>query len=134
MLFDGRCDVSKCTFQHDTATLRALAETLHAKLIVRQRELKDAANTNEAVPKTTYPSRPPPKPPYSFLHNCNILLKNFLFTICKLYTISVVFNSFSNVASNENEQHFWIVNGEKYAPPKNYGHQHTSMMLKLKHG
>ena len=44
------------------------------------------------------------------------------------------FNSFSNVASNDNEQHFWIVNGEKYAPPKNYGHQHTSMMLKLKHG
>lgn len=44
------------------------------------------------------------------------------------------FRSFSNVASNENEQHFWIVNGQKYAPPKNYGHQHTSMMLKLKHG
>ena len=41
---------------------------------------------------------------------------------------------FINVATNDNKQHYWIVNGEKYAPPENYGHNYTSMMLKLQHG
>jgi hypothetical protein len=44
------------------------------------------------------------------------------------------FNKFVNVATNDNKQHYWIVNGEKYAPPENYGHNYTSMMLKLQHG
>ena len=51
-----------------------------------------------------------------------------------IFKLFIFFNKFVNVATNDNKQHYWIVNGEKYAPPENYGHNYTSMMLKLQHG
>lgn len=44
------------------------------------------------------------------------------------------YNAFSNISSNKNDQHFWIVNGQKYSPPELYNHTYTSMRLKLQHG
>lgn len=70
MLFDGKCEVAKCTFQHDTATLRALAEVLQAKLVNRQRDLND----KYSITKAAVPTRIPPRPPA--LSDKNVIIKN----------------------------------------------------------
>jgi hypothetical protein len=44
------------------------------------------------------------------------------------------YNAFSGISSDKNNQHFWIVNGQKYGPPELYNHTYTSMRLKLQHG
>lgn len=41
------------------------------------------------------------------------------------------FEQFINLSGGNNSNQFWIVNGQKFSPPENYGHNYTATQLKL---